>query len=150
MAASSQNSKRNSGKGGGVGAGKTKPNNPRGNPQNLKPFQPGQSGNPGGRPKKKPITEAILEILASEQGTSKKTGAQILAQVLFREGIKGRVPAIIELIDRSEGKATTVVHLAGEGGGPILHESLAGKSIAELRLMAQAKIDKLGLGKAKE
>ena len=26
--------------------------NPRGNPENLTPFKPGQSGNPGGRPKK--------------------------------------------------------------------------------------------------
>lgn len=141
MATASQNKKKNSGAGGGGGK--------RGNVANLKPFQPGQSGNPGGRPKKKPITEALLELLNAEQGASKKTGAQLLAQVLYTQGLKGKVPAIVEVLDRIEGKATTVVQLAGEGGGPILHDSLQGKTLEELRLMAQAKIDALGLGKGK-
>ena len=36
---------------------------------NLKPaWRPGQSGNPGGRPKRKPITEAILVELAKQHG----------------------------------------------------------------------------------
>jgi hypothetical protein len=30
----------------------------RGRPENLAPWKPGQSGNPGGPPEKKPITEA--------------------------------------------------------------------------------------------
>ncbi len=34
--------------------------------ENLRPWQPGQSGNPGGRPKKKPITEELERPLDTD------------------------------------------------------------------------------------
>ena len=33
---------------------------------NLLPWQPGQTGNPGGRPKKKPITDRYVRIVETE------------------------------------------------------------------------------------
>jgi hypothetical protein len=42
--------------------------NPKGNPENLKPFVPGQSGNPGGKPTgaRNRINAAFLEDLATD------------------------------------------------------------------------------------
>lgn len=42
--------------------------NPKGNPQNLRPYQPGESGNPGGKPTgaRNRINAAFLEDLASD------------------------------------------------------------------------------------
>lgn len=46
--------------------------NPKGNPQNLKPFKPGQSGNPGGRKKRvaDDAVEAVFEELQGDEQTS--------------------------------------------------------------------------------
>lgn len=38
-----------------------------------RPFRPGQSGNPGGRPKKNPITDAVLKELAKQHGRQGRT-----------------------------------------------------------------------------
>jgi hypothetical protein len=44
------------------------------NVSNLRPaWKPGQSGNPGGRPKKNPITDAVLKELAKQHGRQGKT-----------------------------------------------------------------------------
>lgn len=42
--------------------------NPKGSPQNLKPFKPGQSGNPGGKPvnARNRVTAKFLEVLATD------------------------------------------------------------------------------------
>ena len=82
-----QNSGKNSGK-------------PQGRPENLTPWKPGQSGNPGGRPKKKPLTEALEKIysdpkecLAAARALAKKARAGSIAH--FQEAanrLKGPVP----------------------------------------------------------
>lgn len=48
-----------------------------------RPFEPGQSGNPGGRPKRKPITEMLtaeLETLAARSSQTK--GQKIVARLV--------------------------------------------------------------------
>ena len=79
----------------------------------LKPWKPGQSGNPGGRPKKKPLTEAYGRILKRRVPADvlRKLGlkghptyAEVIALSLAREGIKGKVQAAAELADRVEGR----------------------------------------------
>jgi hypothetical protein len=79
-----------------------------------KQFQPGKSGNPGGRPKTKYISEALRAAL--EDG-----GAEELAKVLLKLGREGLVVAIKEIADRTEGRAKEHVEITGGDGGPIAH-----------------------------
>ena len=70
---------------------------------NLKPWQPGQSGNPGGRPKSRNITKALRIAVEKEYGDG-RTGAEIIATKLMELVEEGNVHAIRELNDRLEGK----------------------------------------------
>lgn len=79
----------------------------------LIPWKPGQSGNPGGRPKKKPLTEAYGRILKRRVPAEvvRKLGlrghptyAEMIALSLAREAVKGKVQAAAELADRVEGR----------------------------------------------
>lgn len=74
----------------------------RGRPQNLVPWKPGQSGNPGGRPKRKPISDAYTAILEAKN-TDGVTGAQMIALAMFKQALKGNVQAVKEITDRVEG-----------------------------------------------
>jgi hypothetical protein len=76
-------------------------------------WKPGQSGNPGGRPKKKPLTDAYAHVLARRvpQEIIRKLGlrghptyAEVIAMSLAREAIKGKVNAAAEMADRVEGR----------------------------------------------
>lgn len=105
---------------------KSKVNKPRApqanrNTSGLRPFQPGQSGNPGGRPKKSPVTDALRELVERSAVPRKKapTIAGRLAQELLRQALKGKMAPIVEVIDRIEGKARQRVEASGPEGGPI-------------------------------
>jgi hypothetical protein len=77
-----------------------------GDTRNLKPWPKGVSGNPGGRPKTKPLTEEIERLLEQEAPTSKgQTWASLIAQALLTKACKGDVRAFAELANRVEGKA---------------------------------------------
>jgi hypothetical protein len=68
---------------------------------NLKPFKAGQSGNPGGRPKNKPITELYERIL-----TDPKNMAAVEKAVL-KTLLKGNMAMVLllrEITERIEGK----------------------------------------------
>jgi hypothetical protein len=71
--------------------------------ENLRPWQPGQSGNPGGRPKKRPLTELYEEFL-SDGSTVKAIRAAILKNL--KCGKTAFVPLLREMADRVEGKVT--------------------------------------------
>jgi len=73
------------------------------NPKNLKPWQPGQSGNPGGRPKKKPITELYEELL-NDGATLKAIRTAIVRNI--EAGKAAFIPLLREMADRVEGKVT--------------------------------------------
>ncbi len=83
---------------------------------NLKPyrFQPGQSGNPGGRPKKTPLTDALRALLekAAPGALKDKDYARAIAEALARRAARGDVSAIREVCDRVEGKPKQAVELA--------------------------------------
>jgi uncharacterized protein DUF5681 len=86
-----------------------------GHSQNLKPWPKGVSGNPGGRPKKKLVTdelERLLQVEAPDAGG--KTWATVIAQALLQQARKGDVRAFAELTNRIEGKPLQPVELRGD------------------------------------
>ena len=69
----------------------------------LPPWKPGQSGNPSGRPKKKPITEMYERILNDPQNMEFIEAATVKA---LRQGNMAMVLQLREMADRVEGKVT--------------------------------------------
>jgi hypothetical protein len=79
---------------------------------NLKPFKPGQSGNPNGRPKKALLSDALRRQLAiTAPGMPERTQAEAIASALIAEAIAGNVQAAREVGDRSEGKPAQAIAL---------------------------------------
>ena len=82
-------------------------------------FRKGQpSPNPGGRPKKTALTEALREMLAQPvRGAALgKTYAEAIAEALLRQARKGNVQAAREVMDRTEGKARQALDLTSSSG----------------------------------
>jgi hypothetical protein len=67
-------------------------------------FKPGQSGNPGGRPKAKPITELYARILEDPENLAAIKAAVL--KTLTRAGSMAMVLMLREMTDRIEGKVT--------------------------------------------
>lgn len=63
---------------------------------NLRPFQPGQSGNPTGRPKRKPVTEALLAELAKPHGRNGATKLEAMVTRLVKTVISGKPREAVE------------------------------------------------------
>lgn len=83
------------------------------NPQNLKPFKKGQSGNPKGRPKLPDIRDALAKILAEE-----KDGYTALDAILAKlraMATRGDVRAAEALLDRAFGKARQAIDHTTDG-----------------------------------
>ena len=84
------------------------------NPQNLKPFKKGQSGNPKGRPKgvlnSATRLKRILELTNKKKnkGTGEMedfTVSEQMDMALISKALVGDVTAYREIMDRLEGKA---------------------------------------------
>jgi hypothetical protein len=69
-----------------------------------KRFNPGESGNQQGRPKRTKITEALLSKLSETAPEGEETVAERVAQMLINEALNGNVQAIREIADRTEGR----------------------------------------------
>lgn len=80
------------------------------------PFEPGQSGNPGGKPKTKEFKAALLVALKRADGD--KTKLAQIAEALVEKAATGDVPAIREIADRTDGKATQPI--SGDEDGPAI------------------------------
>jgi len=78
--------------------------------EDLIPGKKGQSGNPKGRPKNKPITAAIKAMLDKDDGKA----LDAIAAVAVREALKGDFRYTKEIIDRVEGKALETLNISGE------------------------------------
>lgn len=99
---------------------KSKPQNKRKNKGRPEPpkeyrWKPGQSGNPGGRPKRKVLSDAYraqLEELVpgDKQG---RTWAEFIAAKAILEAAKGKIPAAAEIADRTEGKPRQAFEIKG-------------------------------------
>lgn len=95
----------------------------RGRKQNLKPFKPGQSGNPKGRPKKIPAIDVLLaEVLGEEK--EGKSAAQAILIALRAKATKGDVRAAEVLLDRAYGKAKQEIKHEGLPD-PVISVSIA-------------------------
>lgn len=103
-------------------------NKTRSLPKEAEPYKwkPGQSGNPGGRPKKTSISDAYAKLvdrrlpdeICRKLGLSKRaTWADALALGQMRSAVKGKTDAAREIADRVEGKTAQAV--TGEDGGPL-------------------------------
>lgn len=74
---------------------------------NLKPFPPGVSGNPAGRPKSITLSEAYRRQLAQTvpKDPEGRTYAEVIAALMCQRATQGDVAAAKEIADRVEGKA---------------------------------------------
>jgi hypothetical protein len=87
-----------------------------------RPFQPGQSGNPNGRPKSKPFRKALSEALKASDDDSEILKAVALA--LVAKAKEGDVQAIKEIADRMDGKVAQAI-IGGDEDDPsvkVLHK----------------------------
>ena len=75
--------------------------------RNLTPWKPGHSGNPGGRPKKKLLTEALEAIYADPKE------AMAAAKALAKKVRKGSIAHFQEAANRLEGKVESSDESAG-------------------------------------
>lgn len=77
-------------------------------------FKPGQSGNPGGRPKRKIISEALKDELADCVRRGDETGAMAIAKAMVEKACRGDVPAATFVRDTTEGKPVQAVRVEAE------------------------------------
>ena len=76
----------------------------------MPPWKPGESGNPKGRPKDiKYISEALKDLLAKDPILLKE-----VVQAMLKEVKTGNIPALKELLDRTEGKVTENIEVKGQ------------------------------------
>jgi hypothetical protein len=93
---------------------KRRPGNPRIKDLGIATrFQPGQSGNPGGRPKTRILAEMLAAIGNEIEPKSGKTFFQVAAEQLVGKVFRGDVQAFKEFADRVDGRSTQHVELTG-------------------------------------
>ena len=76
-------------------------------------WKPGQSGNPGGRPKGAPLSQACRALLGQPVpgDPEGRTYAQLIAQTLAEKALRGDIRAAQELADRAEGRARQSIEI---------------------------------------
>ena len=72
---------------------------------NLRPWKPGQSGNPKGRPPVTPSIPDILRRIGAENAGNGITKLDAVMHRVFKYAIDGRAWAVQFIADRTEGKA---------------------------------------------
>ncbi len=83
--------------------------------ENLKAWPKGTSGNPGGRPKKKAITEELERLLEQEAPNANgQTWAAVIAETLVKLARQGDVKAAREVADRTEGRTVQSLNVSAE------------------------------------
>lgn len=100
-----------------------------------RPFKPGQSGNPAGRPRVPDCLTDCLRAVADEPARAGQTKAQALAAVLWRKALAGDLRAAAIIYDRCDGRPGQRVELAGGGfdgfGGGIAEAVARAEAMSE-------------------
>jgi hypothetical protein len=113
--------------------GKTK----TGRVENLKPFKPGQSGNPGGRPKDLVACEMRdLLLRPCPLDKKKRSWGQVIAEAIGKKARKGDIRAFEAIADRTDGKPAQAVSVSGEfsGGFTVDSYTLASREAVQKRI----------------
>jgi len=81
-------------------------------------WKPGQSGNPGGRPRTAKLAEAYRKKLASlvPDDAQGRSYAEAIADKLALQALKGDIRAAQELADRAEGRPSKMTPPAEHSG----------------------------------
>ena len=86
-------------------------------------FQPGKSGNPGGRPKKRPYQEAhelLADLTVKDLDVKPDDPVPVaVAKVILREALKGKIDAAKEAANRTEGTPAMRIEHVGEDEHPV-------------------------------
>jgi hypothetical protein len=107
-----------------------------------RPFIRGQSGNPGGRPKRPKTIEARRVIADVKVAARELTQQAIdtLAAIMNDPKVPpaSRVSAATAILDRGHGKPTQAAEMGGRDGGPIETADVSAREIIAERLAAIA------------
>ena len=94
------------------------------NPENIEPhkFKEGESGNPNGRPKGTKNLSTILKAMLEEDvevvidgKKERRQFQEVIIRKLLKKANDGEIRAIIEIFDRTEGKAKQEIDLTTVG-----------------------------------
>ena len=81
-----------------------------------RPFKPGQSGNPGGRPR---VAAAVRDLLKRNSVAA----AQCVIGLMASEDSRVALSAAREVLDRVLGKPSQTTEITGPNGGPLAFET---------------------------
>ncbi len=96
-------------------------------------FQPGRSGNAGGRPKKTPLTDACRELLnkPAPDDPAGRNYAEAIVERLAKAALAGSIPAAREIADRAEGKARQSMEVSGPDGKAVELQNMTDEQLAQ-------------------
>jgi|GEM_PF-1879106 len=135
------------------------------NPENLRPWKPGESGNPNGRPPethpnikrftKKAVQETFAELMVTSQDDlakirddAQESGVRAaVASVILRARAKGEMASLDALIDRVIGKVPQKTELTGGEGEPLQAPVMHFHPIAPIRPKDSPELPAVGTGK---
>jgi hypothetical protein len=100
-------------------------------------FVKGISGNPGGRPKYKKISEAARAALAldPDEKVKPRTNAEAMVLSAIKRARRGNIGALCAIADRCEGRPATSIHV--DGVSDPLGELLQGVNAVRLKLYGE-------------
>lgn len=77
-------------------------------------FAKGMSGNPGGRPSLKPLTDELRRMIEETDPKTRKRLARRIAEIVVKKALAGSARHIELLMDRIEGRPRQALHVTGE------------------------------------